>query len=428
MEHEIKTISGAFLRSSIKSIKRIRRGDYSPEKHNKRLHLEDKAGMYFALYAQDLLKVENKDKEIFAEYIDVFAQTEEREKLLDKLQKESSFDVRKYLETSSLSFWQRIFPKKKSMSSFSMKRKISKFARLYKKLNKDGFHNTSDVNLFQKLGEEAEDYITAYNNGNFVPKDKELFESYVKTLGNFYENSPAVDALDKLRKERTESKKEKAPYKPKTTKIFSINGKGLKYAAAVAFGFAISWFGLKSDSSAKYQSKADYKVAKKADKPVVRDTSKTADTGVWNSYAKKHENTLKHNTQHKASEELNLDRHQKDMKDFYAKRVAQFTSKAKAKKMMADFAEKVDSGIVSLPNDISMNRFLYAGQIYREYGFKSIAKEFADAVNSDKPLSKQTQEKLFKYVRDAGDKGVGVQKMSQQKVKNLKQLRDIRGR
>ena len=57
MEHEIKTISGAFLRSSIKSMKRIRRGEYSQEKHNKRLNLVDKAGMYFDLYAQDLLKV-----------------------------------------------------------------------------------------------------------------------------------------------------------------------------------------------------------------------------------------------------------------------------------------------------------------------------------------------------------------------------------
>ena len=97
--------------------------------------------------------------------------------------------------------------------------------------------------------------------------------------------------------------------------------------------------------------------------------------------------------------------------NFYRYRLAQFLGKKKSSKMLENMAHQVESGKIILPNDISPAHYLYAAEIYRRYGYVSIAKTMNDVLKSKKEVLPEVQSSLFRYVRLAGNKGVGVQKM-----------------
>ena len=97
--------------------------------------------------------------------------------------------------------------------------------------------------------------------------------------------------------------------------------------------------------------------------------------------------------------------------NFYRYRLAQFLGKKKSSKMLENMTYQVKAGKISLPNDISPAHYLYAAEIYRRYGYVSIAKTMNDVLKSKKEILPEVQSSLFRYVRLAGNKGVGVQKM-----------------
>lgn len=111
--------------------------------------------------------------------------------------------------------------------------------------------------------------------------------------------------------------------------------------------------------------------------------------------------------------------------NFYQHRLNRFISKSKAETLVANFNSQQQKGIFNLPQDISIRQYLYAAQIYRLYGYKSIAKEMMQLHNAKKQINDNVQNKLFNYVRQAGKKGVGVQqmRMAQQQYSNTRVTR-----
>lgn len=106
---------------------------------------------------------------------------------------------------------------------------------------------------------------------------------------------------------------------------------------------------------------------------------------------------------------------------------------------------QVTRGIFKIPSGMSVQRIAHAMEMSRIYEGKSI---ILDALNSDKALSQAEQEAFAKHIDGIGERGEKLQKRMMQKhklsshskfnkashaqqkahIKNLKQLRQIRGR
>jgi hypothetical protein len=92
-------------------------------------------------------------------------------------------------------------------------------------------------------------------------------------------------------------------------------------------------------------------------------------------------------------------------------------------------ALQVQKGMIDLPQDVSVQKYLYAQEIYRRYGFKKIAAEMGTMLKLSQKLSAEQQTQLFNYARQAGKKGGGVQRMAQRMQRNnLWQVKASRGR
>ena len=429
MEQQKQKVSGMFLRQSVREAQQLRYGAYSLNKHNRISYLCEKAEQNFDLYKADLLTVEDKNKEAFASYIEQFGGYQ-REELLDKLQKESAFDVREYLQNRPQSWWQKLWHKEplKYLSSATMEKKIHQFQKLQMMLSKHGFHATSQINKIEQLGKEAGTYIEAYNEGAYCPKadDLPVFADYVKTMGIFYAESPAERALDKVNKEINAN-----TLKRKTLQIVHVKPKRswsqrLKYAAIGIVAVVGSVFGLKSGTGAESKTLSAQPQAKTVRTPQAPKFAmpKTIDYA-WGQF-KSTPIQAQNIDSVKNAETI---AHQKEWDNFYNNRLVKFTSNKKATALSEQMAAQLNAGIAQLPQDISPTHYLYAQQIYKKYGFKKIADELGEVLISKQALSKAQQDKLYQLVRQAGPKGVGVQKMAQKyHYDNLQQLRKSRHR
>ena len=77
---------------------------------------------------------------------------------------------------------------------------------------------------------------------------------------------------------------------------------------------------------------------------------------------------------------------------------------------------QVKSGNVALSDSITVERIAYAYFIYREYGFNIDVLNLA--VNGNQQLTKSQQQELIQVIKDAGERGTGVQKMAKQRVES----------
>ena len=405
MEKKYK-VSGTFLRQSINEMERIRTGAYSEAKHSKKKLLQEKADEHFEAYKAGKLDVNKDDLPTFAQYVDAFSKGNEKEQLLDKVQKAADFDVRDFLQKDSRSWWQKLLNKEKyELSASQMNRKIKKFVAAKQKLENSGYYSFAAARSVEKSCDEAEIFIDAYNKGDFSPNpaDKDVFAEYVKTIGNFYEGSPAEKALKKLK----ESKSEPAKKQKHRSLLSFFKFKEVKYAlGGVALTAVMSigaWFGFGGNNK-----KQD---APKGKQPIVNiitklSTPKMAMPEAFDYSLDKFIKTETANT----LPDMQISASAGD--DFYNSRISMFSSETKKKAMQKALAENLDKGIISLPQGISPSRFLYAKLIYQKYGFKDIAKEFDKALTADKALSVETQVKLYDYVGKAGAKGLGVRDMA----------------
>ncbi len=401
-KHEV---SGTFLRQSIDDMKKIRTGAYSVAKHGKKAFLEEKADQYFDLFLQNKLDIKEDNMKTFSQYIDTYSLGKKKEKLLDKLQENVDFDVRKFLDEESKTWWQKLFNKEKySMTGKEMDKKVQKYAEAKKKLDDSGYYSGKSARMVDKLCNEAEKYIEAYNKGHYMPRqeDAESFSNYVKAMGNFYQGSPAAIAVKNLR----ENKGIAPESKPRKKFSFNFNLKKIKYALGGAALTAVmgigAWFGFGGNK------KQD---APKGKQPIVSIITKLTTPKM--AMPKAFDYSLdKFIAKENANPAQTMQISASAGDDFYEVRLNRFISKAKKESLKNTLAKQIENGFISLPQSISPNRFLYAKIIYQKYGLKEIAGEFDLALKSDKTLSADAQAKLYGYVDKAGAKGLGARDMA----------------
>ena len=416
-------VSGTFLRQSINEIKKIHSGPYSESKHGKKSFLEEKAEQYFDLFMDNKLNIKEDDVKTFSQYVDLYAIGNKKEKLLDKIQSSADFDVREFLYDDSKTWWQKLLNKEKySVSAAEMNRKVLRYIKARQKLEDSGYYSGSSARLADKLREEAETLIEAYNSGHYSPKPEDMhaFSRYVKTMGSFYEESPAETAIKKLEAE----KKDIVRPAPKPRKKFSwgLSFKKVKYALGGVALTAVmglgAWLGFGGNNK-----KQD---APKGKQPVVNiitklTTPKMAMPAAFDYSLDKFAKAENVNTAPSIQVSESAD------EEFYESRLNRFLSKSKKEALKTILSEQVQKGIISLPQSISPSRFLYVKTVYQKYGLKDIADEFNQALKTDKTLSADAQAKLYGYVDKAGAKGLGVRDMAykQHYGKQTKQQKNL---
>lgn len=421
MNEAKQNASGTFLRQSVHEMKKIQQGNYTLQKHNRKFYLEGKAEQYFSMYLDDKLQVADKDTEAFASYIDCFA-IHNKEELRAKLQVETGFDLRaKMQEQKDRMWWKKLWHKDDLayLNTEKLVRKINRFEHMQQAMQARGFHGTALSNRLDDLGAEALRYIEAYNMGSYQPKaeDVSAFTSYVKTTGQFYENSPAAIAIEKLATEKGKI----VPMHQRSKRRFSI-----KHMAMTAVLAVSAWLGFGSDAG-QHETTQDMPqrsmpslvklpTASKYAMPKPTDYSLSA--------------FIKQNPVQEAAPKVIVNSaEQQELIPFYTKRLTGFTSAKRAQKQITDMALQVQKGMIDLPQDVSVQKYLYAQEIYRRYGFKKIASEMGTMLKSSQKLSSEQQSKLFNYARQAGKKGGGVQQMAQRMQRNnLWQVKASRGR
>lgn len=421
MKEAKQNASGTFLRQSVQEMKRIQQGNYTLQKHNRKSYLEEKAEQYFSMYLDDKLQIAGKDTEAFASYIDCFA-IHDREKLWGKLQGETGFDLRAKMQKSERRmWWQKLWYKDDLpyLNTEKLVRKINRFERMQHAMNAHGFHGTALSNRIDDMAAEALRYIEAYNQGVYQPKAADIpaFVSYVKATGQFYENSPAEQALQKLAGEKGKI----VPMHKPSKRRFSI-----KHVAMTAMLVVSAWLGFGSDAgqSEKAQDMPQQPMPSFVKLPTVSKYAMPKPTDYSLSAFIKQTPV-----QEAAPKVIVNSAEQQELIPFYTKRLSDFTSAKRAQKQITDMALQVQKGMIDLPQDVSVQKYLYAQEVYRRYGFKKIAAEMGTMLKSSQKLSAEQQSKLFNYARQAGKKGDGVQQMSQRMQRNnLWQVKASRGR
>jgi len=259
----------------------------------------------------------------------------------------------------------------------------------------------------------------------------------VKATGQFYDNSPAAIAIEKLATEKGKV----VPMHQSSKRRFSI--KRVAVAAMLAVG---AWFGFSSDAGqhekAPDMSKSttnvvkipvasrfampksnDYVLNASIKQAPIREATPLLADYSLNAFIKQAP------VQEKALKTIEVSAEQQELIPFYANRLAGFTSEKYAQNMVKEMTAQVQKGVIDMPQDVSVQKYLYAQEVYRRYGFKTIAKELGAALETSQKLSAEQQSKLFNYVRKAGKKGGGVQKMAQRMQRNnLWQVKASRGR
>lgn len=401
-------ISGTFLRQSISEMKKIHSRPYTESKHGKKSFLEEKADQYFDLFMENKLDIKEDDMKTFSQYVDLYAIGGRKEKLLDKIQRSADFDVREFLYEDSKTWWQKLWNKEKySISATGMNRRVLKYIKARQKLEDSGYYSGSSARLADKLREEAETLIEAYNDGHFSPKPEDMhaFSRYVKTMGSFYEGSPAETAFKKLEAE----KKDIIRPTPKPRKKFSwgLSFKKVKYALGGVALTAVmglgAWFGFGGNNKKQDTPKGKQPVVNIITKLT---TPKMAMPAAFDYSLDKFIKTENVNTT--PSVQIS----ESAGEDFYESRLNRFLSKSKKESLKIILSEQIQKGIISLPQSISPSRFLYVKTIYQKYGLNDVANEFNQALNADKKLSAENQAKLYDYVNKAGAKGLGARDMA----------------
>lgn len=107
-DKKVRYITDSKLRGDICSYRRLKNKQFAPKEYYKSEAILAGATKILNMYARDEIGIRAKDNKIMAQYIDTFA-FYNREELLDKLQKASLFNVRKYLEDCKRTYWQRLF-------------------------------------------------------------------------------------------------------------------------------------------------------------------------------------------------------------------------------------------------------------------------------------------------------------------------------
>ena len=453
----MRYITGSKLKGDIFEYRRLKNKMSSPEKYTRSEKIFSEATELLDDYAVGKIGVRAKDNKVMAQYIDTFA-VANQEKLLDKLQKASTFDVKEYLEDSKRTYWQRLFhinPRKNPrLTADMMKSRIKDYDKLNKELASGWFHKEKLYDKQYRLEKEAVGYAVAFVENKFTVARDEVstLKQYFNAFSNQNSEKDMSAALNKIEQTTLEEFPESQPsrwqrfkaaaknkwqdvkekFSHKATVITLNNRRGLMKAAAVVAFFALVGAAIKSDSLAKSPKKSNTEQKAPAKAPS-QDVSTKTDAFVA-----------------PAAEKAQLTPEQKIWQNFYDTK-----NQLQANDMGVDLqqlynkvSEQQSKGIFQMPENISVERFAYTHLIYKAYGMVSPLEQ---ALNGDKALSAAQQKQISEAINIAGENGYGVKRLAQsiaakhgrklgnhsafrdaskkmqtQYVSNLKQVRDLK--
>lgn len=414
----MRYITGDKLKGDIYTYRRLKGKRFTQKNYYKSEDITDRADDFLKKYAEGSLGVRDQDKKIMALYIDTFAKVD-REELLNKLQKDSVFNVRQYIKDSKRTYWQRIFninpDKPKQISARGLLKRIRQYKAINKELANGWFHKEKSYETQSHLESEALHYASDFMADKVVVtrKDAPVLNEYFNTFNSRDVHTDITSALEKLKQMPAEAFAQKAPSRWQTlwatatdkwnalkTKaktqyagVAVMNRKYLAKAAAVSAFFAIVGAAtLKSDSLAKEQKIDDTELKAKTPKaPVVSDQKTKTD----------------------AFKTAELTAEQKIWQNFYGTKneLRALDMNIDLNKLYTQIKAQQEAGIFQMPENISIERFAYTHLIYQAYGFQS---PLDQAINGTQKITAAQQKEMLQAIQTAGENGVGVQILAAQ--------------
>lgn len=419
------------LQGDIYTYRRLKAKKFSQEGYYKSEEIADRADSLLLQYADGSIDVRDDTKKTMAQYIDTFAGNEERrENLLDKLQHDSFFDVRKYLTDSKRTYWEKLFNldpnRARTVSIFGLNRRISSYNRLNRKLADGWYHKDKDYQKQYILESEAEHYASDFLNGSLGVTRKEIptLKNYFQTFQNRHYSDNIHDALEKIRKTSTEDFAETKPsrwqlfkqsvknkwngmvaglknrFTPKRAVVVKMHRRNWADVAVISAVFALAGISLfKSDSVAKDTRNTPDMEVKKTDEPKQQqDVSVKTDAFMQTAQELTHEQKIWKNF-YDTKNEIQAADAGIDLQGLYEK-----------------IAEQQKAGIFVMPEGTSVERFAYTHLMYKAYGLNS---PLDAVVNGMQRLSADQQAAVEEAVKTAGENGVGVKKIAALQSKRM---------
>ena len=414
-------ISGTKLKGDIFDYRRLKNKINNSKKLNATLKQSESV---LKDYADGRIDVRDKDKKIMAQYIETFSDNYRREHLLNKLQKSSLFDVKKYLADSKRNYWQKLFnlqPETQHISVAGMKRRINKYNSLNRRLSDGWYHSEKDYQKQYIFESEAENYAAGFLKGSIevtrdeIPTLKTYFGTFQNQLNatnianalNEIDTIPLSNFAEKrtpLWKRFTQSVKNKwngmvASFKPKKAVTVKMSRSNWADVAIVSTLFTLAGLSLfKSDSTAKDSRNPFGLEIKKDTAPKQQDTSIKTDAFV------------------PVAAEMTAE--QKIWKNFY--NTKNEIQAADAKIDLNDLYKKIENkqqaGIFTMPENVSVERFAYTHLMYKAHGLNS---PLDAVVNGMQRLSAEQQAAVEEAIKIAGENGVGVKKIAALQSKRI---------
>ena len=469
-----QSLSGVALRKDISDYKVIKAQNSAQKKHYRMEQIEKHANIYFNLYESKQLSLHEGDMEIFAEYIDTFGKSR-KERLLDMLQTQSEFDVRKYLALSEQSKWQLFLNKQKNAEYFNAKKlnnKTKQYLSLHQETEDNLLPNFAQKRKINDLRAEANKYVKSFLRGYITikPEDYDAFQVYIENLCQpIYHDSNAEIALLQL-----EELQKNAPSIAEAREIKpSIFARIKKNIVGKSAALKSAWNNLKDKfNSIKKQTlqlKPDYATNRSFIKTLAisgalfigslflfksASSSQDEKSSVPQNEIKAKETSENQKKTYDLSKQIvekdvvkpnksvNVKSHlQQKYDEFYDTKIEMLISAEQKQKLYKQIETKMKEGIFTLPEDISIKQLAYASEMHKTYGLKSV---LDNVLKSDKTLTAAEQEKLENFAQtksttirqkalqkhgkltnyssyDHADK-----KLQQRHVANLKQLKQLK--
>ena len=409
----MRFISGTKLKGDIFDYRRLksRKIDLKLDEVIKR------SGLILDQYADGLLDVHDRDKKVLAEYIDTFADSNRREHLLTKLQKETLFDVKQYLSDDKRSYWQKflnIEPNAGHISASGLERRIRKYNRLNRKLSEGWYHRERDYQAQRVLESEAERYASGFLKGEVEVTRAEVpaLKNYLMTFQNQINATSITDAYNEVLNTPVENFAEKRTplwqrfkksvkntwnemvdaFKPKRAMTINMDRKSWYKVAAASVLFAVG---------ASYFLKSDTASSKTVQKPAKAIKQKTS--------ASTEQTSIK--TDAFAEIKPELTHEQKIWKNFYDTKNAIQANDAgiDLQAMYKNIEAQQEAGIFVMPENISVERFAFTHLMYKAHGLNS---PLEAAINGKQKISAEQQKAIAEAIQIADTNGAGVKRLA----------------
>ena len=417
-------ITNSKIRGDIYTYRRMKAKNITQKHDVKCEELVEKAQIILNGYAENSIAVRNNDKKVFAEYIDTFGFAN-RENLLQKLQKESSFNVKQYLEENRRTWWQKMFSLKpsepKSLTAAQMEKRIRAYKALGKTLSRGWFHKDGQYNQQLRLEKEAESYAANFLKGKIrlYQNDVPTAVQYLSALGDSHNGSVTLEAVKQIKAtpienfEKAESESRFASVWANLKNKFNSLRNSATTPAPVLKPIPARtrhnlWIATKA-AGLTFLLSAATMFAFKSDKGTIEKKSNSSEI---KATPKKDVSTASTKVLQPVQQSAELTHEQKIWQNFYQTKndIIASSLNLDAAALQNTLQQQAEKGIFSMPENTNDAQIIYTHLMYKAYGLES---PIDAALNGTQKISVQQQKDIEQAIQTAGHNGIGVKKIAQ---------------